>query len=575
MKKLLHLIFLSALAFSFTPMKAADAITDVKELYGTWHFTAQSSNVNSAYSSAFSADCDVTIKESPVSGACTISGFAGAKRDLTATLEGSTLVVKPNSNNEGSDWYITEDNTQLYYSNETGANPFGEIQQSLSFVFIIGNGGTSLTTTDFTLVALSNNSGDPSQATATTVAKFTNCAMTLTKKADTEGKNATDMSGNWHFEAGRFIEVDKNKDTIKNDAQYNEKSEFPITFDMKLTATNNEFTAYSAEITFPGYEPVTIENVTFDDDETMEFPINDTYIDAEQKIAFAIFDWTLNACVRTGYFAFTKTDKNTLELKGDPYFAILKDETMIQYYGGGTATKEVEGIDFSGTYTVTTPEVEYAAPRLTEYTIPETWQMKIEKAESGNGYGYVITTFLNENLAGSPILANVSAEDPNVLEISTYSSQMGAASVVPIGELGSGKFLAIANGPEEQKEGDIITFTYNIEEETYALSSYALIYTDSNPDAESGNWELFVSGESSAVKGSSGVKEAEADAAPAQSCVYTVNGSIVIAGEPTRVEVYSLTGACLYDGITNEIGGLKRGYYLVRTGKNVNKVILK
>ena len=563
MKKLLHLIFLSALAFSFTPMKAADAITDVKELYGTWHFTAQSSNVNSAYSSAFSANCDVTIKESPVSGACTISGFAGAQRDLTATLEGSTLVVTPNSNNVGGDWY-TEDNTQLYYSNETGANPFGEIQQNLSLVFTIGSGGTSLTTTGFTLVALSNNSGDPSQATATIVAKFTNCAMTLTKKADVEEKPATDMSGNWHFEVDPAEEGDQFGTSMKD-------SDFPTSFDMTLTATNDMFTTYRAEITFPDYQPVTIEDVTFDD-ETMTFPIANTYIDKDQQIAFAVSE-NNNPATLEGYFAFTKTDNNTLDLNAAPWFCITKEGNMYQYYNAGTATKEVEGIDFSGTYTVTTPEVEYADPRLTDYTIPETWQLKIEKATSGDGY--VITTFLNENLAGSPILANVSAEDPNVLEISTYSSQMGAASVVPIGELGSDKFLAIANGPEEQKEGDIITFTYNIEEETYALSSYALIYTDYNPDAESGNWELFVSGESSAVKGTSGVKEAEADAAPAQSCVYTVNGSIVIAGEPTRVEVYSLTGACLYDGITNEIGGLKRGYYLVRTGKNVNKVILK
>lgn len=564
MKKLLHLIFLSALAFSFTPMKAADAITDVKELYGTWHFTAQSSNVNSAYSSAFSANCDVTIKESPVSGACTISGFAGAKRDLTATLEGSTLVVTPNSNNEGGDWF-TEDG-ELYYSNETGANPFGEIQQNLSLVFTIGSGGTSLTTTGFTLVALSDNSGDPSQATATIVAKFTNCAMTLTKKADVEEKPATDMSGNWHFEVDPAKEGDTWGNSMPN-------SDFPTTFDMTLTATNDMFTTYRAEITFPDYQPVTIEDVTFDD-EMMTFPFDNLYIDEAKKIAFGASEDYGNTFSLSGNFVFLKTNNNTLKLHNLPIY-IVQDLKIYQYYNQGTATKEVEGIDFSGTYTVTTPtgSTEDNPDRLTDYTIPETWQLKIEKAESGDGY--VITTFLNENLAGSPILANVSAEDPNVLEISTYSSQMGAASVVPIGELGSGKFLAIANGPEEQKEGDIITFTYNIEEETYALSSYALIYTDYNPDAESGNWELFVSGESSAVKGTSGVKEAEADAAPAQSCVYTVNGSIVIAGEPTRVEVYSLTGACLYDGITNEIGGLKRGYYLVRTGKNVNKVILK
>lgn len=572
MKKLLHLIFLSALAFSFTPMKAADAITDVKELYGTWHFTAQSSNVNSAYSSAFSANCDVTIKESPVSGACTISGFAGAKRDLTATLEGSTLVVTPNSNNEGSDWYTTEDNTQLYYSNETGANPFvGEIQQSLSLVFTIGSGGTSLTTTDFTLVALSNNSGDPSQATATIVAKFTNCAMTLTKKADVEEKTATDMSGNWHFEVAPAKEGDPWGTSMPN-------SDFPTTFDMTLTATNDMFTAYSAAIKFPGYEPVTIEDVTFDD-ETMTFPIANTYIDKDQQIAFAVSE-NNNPATLEGYFAFTKTDNNTLDLNAAPWFCITKEGNMYQYYNAGTATKEVEGIDFSGTYTVTTPQdaIEYADPLPTDYTIPETWQLKIEKAESGNGY--VITTFLNTDLQtlGMTISANVSAENPNVLEIPTVSapSEDGNRSPSVVVDRGEGHFLAIAENPEvPQTPDNKITFTYDEEAETYTLSDFILMYVTDRTDLNSAEYTLNVGRPSSAVKSSSGVKEAEADAAPAQSCVYTVNGSIVIAGEPTRVEVYSLTGACLYDGITNEIGGLKRGYYLVRTGKNVNKVILK
>lgn len=572
MKKLLHLIFLSALAFSFTPMKAADAITDVKELYGTWHFTAQSSNVNSAYSSAFSANCDVTIKESPVSGACTISGFAGAKRDLTATLEGSTLVVTPNSNNEGSDWYTTEDNTQLYYSNETGANPFvGEIQQSLSLVFTIGSGGTSLTTTDFTLVALSNNSGDPSQATATIVAKFTNCAMTLTKKADVEEKTATDMSGNWHFEVAPAKEGDPWGTSMPN-------SDFPTTFDMTLTATNDMFTAYSAAIKFPGYEPVTIEDVTFDD-ETMTFPIANTYIDKDQQIAFAVSE-NNNPATLEGYFAFTKTDNNTLDLNAAPWFCITKEGNMYQYYNAGTATKEVEGIDFAGTYTVTTPQdaIEYADPLPTDYTIPETWQLKIEKAESGNGY--VITTFLNTDLQtlGMTISANVSAENPNVLEIPTVSapSEDGNRSPSVVVDRGEGHFLAIAENPEvPQTPDNKITFTYDEEAETYTLSDFILMYVTDRTDLNSAEYTLNVGRPSSAVKSSSGVKEAEADAAPAQSCVYTVNGSIVIAGEPTRVEVYSLTGACLYDGITNEIGGLKRGYYLVRTGKNVNKVILK
>ena len=560
MKKLLHIALLSALAFSFTPMKAA--VTDVKELYGTWTFygtpTTEIPNV-------FPTTCEVTIGKND-DGQTVITNFAGNNKSLAADLFEDKLNVNGVNLDVTGDWWVQ--GSDCYYSNAESVNPFARDAQ-VSLEFTISDDGKKLTTDNFTIVFLDTYSNPEvaiDQATAIPMVTYTNCSLVW---KEGESVDIADMSGNWQFEAGRYIVVE-GKDITTNEAQYDEKSEFPITFDMKLTATSNEFTAYSAEITFPGYQPVTIGNVEFDG-ETMTFPINNTYIDQDKQIAFAVSE--NGPATLQGSFAFTKKNNNTLELKNYPFLCITKEGKTYQYYGGGTATKAVEGIDFSGTYTVTSGSVQENEGRLTDYTIPSTWQLKIEKAESG----YSIAMFLDTDLSsiGMPISANVSAENPNVLEIPTVYSAWGdlfPSTVVDIAREKS-QFLAIAASMDEQKEGDKITFTYNAEEGTYELSSYFLTYIDYSDAEKSGHCELGVVEASSAVKGTSGVKEA--DAAPAQNFVYAVNGTIVIAGEPTRVEVYSLTGTCVYDGITNEIGGLKRGYYLVRTGKNVNKVILK
>ena len=567
MKKLLHIALLSALAFSFTPMKAA--VTDVKELYGTWTFYGTPSV------STYPSTCKVTIGQ--VDGRTVITNFAGNDKALTAGLDNGKLNVNGVNidDNLKGDW-TAPDGSDLFYSNAEGINPFAT---GVSLEFTILEDGKKLTTPDFTLVSLNRNGGDtPDKWTPTIIVTYTNCNMIWEKGESVEEKPATDMSGNWHFEVDPAKEGDPWGNSMPS-------SDFPTTFDMTLTATNDMFTAYSAAIKFPDYEPVTIENVTFND-EKMTFQLDSDYIDADEKIAFGEAILLENGGVDyynlNGTFVFKKKD-NTLTMDF-PYIIIVKEQEgkqeLHQYYMNGTATKEVEGIDFAGTYTVTTPQdaIEYADPLPTDYTIPETWQLKIEKAESGNGY--VITTFLNTDLQtlGMTISANVSAENPNVLEIPTVSapSEDGNRSPSVVVDRGEGHFLAIAENPEvPQTPDNKITFTYDEEAETYTLSDFILMYVTDRTDLNSTEYTLNVGRPSSAVKSSSGVKEAEADAAPAQSCVYTVNGSIVIAGEPTRVEVYSLTGACLYDGITNEIGGLKRGYYLVRTGKNVNKVILK
>ena len=56
--------------------------------------------------------------------------------------------------------------------------------------------------------------------------------------------------------------------------------------------------------------------------------------------------------------------------------------------------------------------------------------------------------------------------------------------------------------------------------------------------------------------------------------VYAANGTIYVAGEAEEVKVYSMSGACVFNGVTNQVSGLNKGLYIVKCGNTTVKVIL-
>lgn len=540
MKKLLHIALLSALAFSFTPMKAAE--TSINSLYGKWKFTA---TLEQGQESGFVGEYDVTITKGSI-GDYDIAGFAGAAQALKADIEGETLEVTTVVYGENPIVWATKEGTQLHYSDGTGQYPYGDPQAELILTL---DAEGNLTTPDFTLVTVDNEKG-----TATVVAKFTNCKLTLIESAEVE---ITDMSGEWHFTGG------------EHNHSYSDK--FPAEFDMTLEADDDTYTLYTATIRFEGYDPVTFENVTFDDEtETMTFPFNNTYVDETKDIVFA----DVNSGSFESSFTFTKDSKDQMTTNN----LTVRVEPTVWAIFSGSVTRS-ESIDFTGTYTITgNPDENYYFNEEHVFEVPASSEMTIVKDE---GAGILITKLFGIDVASINQGGIPATASGDTLKISTKTESVPYYSIKMIQKdpMATPDYLVLST-VQEDIDGEI-KFYWDKETETFKFGDIWLLYMSNV--TYSSDWslesydlapEVYIYSYA-ATKGTSATEEIEADVAPAQNLVYAVNGTIVIAGEPTHVEVYNLTGTCVYDGITNEIGGLKRGYYLVRTGKNVNKVILK
>jgi hypothetical protein len=60
----------------------------------------------------------------------------------------------------------------------------------------------------------------------------------------------------------------------------------------------------------------------------------------------------------------------------------------------------------------------------------------------------------------------------------------------------------------------------------------------------------------------------------ADEAVISVNNGVVSIADEAFVEVYNLTGVCVYSGVTTEVSGLNRGIYIVKVGTTVRRIIL-
>lgn len=679
MKKLLHIALLSALAFSFTPMKAA--VTSARDLFGTWTFKAKVEMIDNSFADkeAFSGNCEVTI--GPYEGSlgydCDVAGFAGATTTTQFNFHAN--------NGQFGDFAcpvmdkLQWGNSGLVYASVDTVSPYGGGDVPRKLTFYLNEEGTVMTLDAFYLVL----TPDPSNRySITPIAKFTECTLTLKEKKEIP---ATDMSGDWHFTGG-----DNNMPS----------ENFPAEFDMTLETANEMNTLYKATMTFDGYEPVIFENVTFND-ETMTFPINNTYVDQEKGIVFA----DGNTGALEGSFSFTKiSEKN---MSGNLSIRVNEDPADWAMFSG-TVTKKTDDIDFTGTYTITSNTIEnhYVDGRKTTFEVPAVSEMTIID-QSGALY---ITKIFGQELGGSAFSATASGD---TLTIPAVNSWTGFAAVY-----GNYPTYLVLSTESDKISGDI-KFYWDEEEQTFKLDGMFLLYYDYNDHsttpmeayispctaerkaeeewnylgdytmnatvtkeaaaadyadfdfAESskltvGLWNggeptlistfmnadaftlnnggfmvtvdeqaktlsiavetyagglLFSENEGTktlhlrdADKGTnplvitynadgtitmsdftivdkdgnlvatctnvtltrgSGSDAIESVSSDRKAAVYAADGVIYIAGEPTRVEVYSISGAQAYSGITNEIGGLKRGFYLVKANGSTSKVIVR
>ena len=674
MKKLLHIALLSALAFSFTPMKAA--VTSARDLFGTWTFKAKVEMIDNSFADkeAFSGNCEVTIgpNNSGIGYSCDVAGFAGASTAVPFNFHANQgefgSLSCPLMNN------LAWGTSNLLYAHCDTLNPYWDDDREL--IFTLNESGTEMTVKDFYLATVTENSDRKS---VSAVVKFTECTLTLKEKKEIP---ATDMSGDWHFTGGDGNMPSEN---------------FPAEFDMKLETANEMNTLYKATMTFDGYEPVIFENVTFND-ETMTFPFNNTYVDQEKGIVFA----DGNTAALEGSFSFTKNSEKNMSVN----LSIRVNEDPADWaMFSGTVTKKTDDIDFTGTYTITSNTIEnyYVEGRKTTFEVPAVSEMTIID-QSGALY---ITKIFGQELGGSAFSATASGDTltipavnswtgfaavygnyPTYLVLSTESDKISgdikfywdeeeqtfkldgmfllyydyndhsttpmeayispctaerkaeeewnylgdytmnatvtkeaaAADYADFDFAESSKFtLTEAQGPTGLAtyvttfmNADALTLNYGgfvvtVDEQEKTLSfNGALVYFNyaadkqlSLRDAEQGTNPLVITYNADGTitmsdftivdKGgnlvatctnvtltpSSGSDAIESVSSDRKAAVYAADGVIYIAGEPTCVEVYSISGAQAYSGITNEIGGLKRGFYLVKANGSTSKVIVR
>ncbi len=310
-------------------------VTKIADLFGSYTFTATVTveDAGQAYADKFKGNCEVTISSHSLWDLEIVGVGGGTAGQWVYPIDFAThnfTVKMPNGDTYqgGSLW-----GDRIYMGDGFGNSPFGT--NSYMPVWTFNPDTKEITIPNFTAVTL-----DANFETTAVLARFTGCKLTFNEGVDVV---LEDLSGDYTFKA------------IGMPAE----AEFPATFDMNLAATNEAFNAYTATMTFEGYDPVVFEDVTFDGVE-LSLPYNETYIDAEKTILFVEY----NTAARQGTYKFKKGSGTSLSLSNG--MRIVQKTVVegvetpedIQYYPDGTLVKQVEKIDFNGVYKVKAKDFE-------------------------------------------------------------------------------------------------------------------------------------------------------------------------------------------------------------------------
>lgn len=371
MKKIYSIITLLVVLFA---MPVSAQVESVTELFGKYHFTATADVKDASMSEYFSNDCEVEITADPRNiFPGQIKGLAGAEgvQDIyKLTSDGKGIIIR-NPNGNYDVW-----GHGLYMANADGQNPYYGTQEEMygNIVYSYDSETKTFNLPDFTLITCD----DWTKQEANIVVKFTNVKMVLTEE---EKVIVEDMSSNYHFTCGT------------GNYDYNHDSDFPTEFDLKLTATNETFTAYTAEMQIAGYNKLTLP--TKFDGQSMVFTLEDAYLDD----AKTLYIGSLYGGSTSSSFSMMKSGKNLSMSSGLTIYRKLTPATEedpayenVQWYLTGIAknlnAQEEEKIDYTGTYT-TTATVQMD---LTEGIAPTTGDIVIEYDENYNMY--LVTKFL-------------------------------------------------------------------------------------------------------------------------------------------------------------------------------------
>ena len=429
MKKLYLLFTMAALLFTVSANAAVESMAD---LFGKYKFTAtvNVTDAGQSYTEHFKSECDVTIAKCSMGiydGE--IVGLAGAE-GAPQSISGFDLTAKtikignPNGGGNTPVW-----SGGVYMSNAEGVYPFAGNFNDILYTFDPET--KTITLPDFTMVSVNHGA-----MTAIVLATFTNAKLTL---VESESIDVTDLSGDWHFTAGKGT-----YDVMEN-------STLPTEWDMTLTAKDDSKKNYDLSLKLGEFAPLAL-TAKFDG-VTLTIPFDETsYFDFENKIGIV----NMYGVARPGEITFNMVNENQLSLTSG--MTIAQDSISpevpggyMQWYMSGSAKKDgadAPAFTWPGTYTLKSGSFnvfdggsDFAAESelVVEYN-----------AEWGI---YLVTKFLgydvvNINYGG--INFEPSATDPNVAYIKLQSAYGGSMYV----KSAEGVFykLVDANGGTESLE---------------------------------------------------------------------------------------------------------------------------
>lgn len=523
---------MAALLFTVSANAAVESMAD---LFGKYKFTAtvNVTDAGQSYTEHFKSECDVTIAkcsmgifDGEISG---IAGATSAQSIYAFDSSANTIQIK-NPNGNGL-W-----GGGLYMSNPEGVYPFDGTYNDI--LYTVDPATKTITMPDFTLVKC-----DHGAMTATIIATFTNAKLTL---VESENVNVTDLSGDWHFTAGKGT-----YDVMEN-------STLPTEWDMTLTAKGEDKKSYDISLKLGEFAPLAL-TATFDG-VTLTIPFDETsYFDFENKIGIV----NMYGVARPGEIEFNMVNENQLSLTSG--MTIAQDSISpevpggyMQWYMSGSAKRDgadAPAFTWPGTYTLKSGNFnvfdgssDFAAESEMVVEYNEEWGIYLVT----KFLGYDVTAINNGGIDFVP-----SATDPNVayIKLQSYSGGMYVKSA-------EGVFykLVDANGGTESLElksnGD----------GTFSLSPFFVV------KGEYGKESTYVAGFSQNVvtKGTS----TDITAVETNDNIQVVNGEVVLS-EAQPVVVYDFAGRVVFEGTTSHINGLANGMYVVKTPSAVMKVVIK
>ena len=432
---------LALIAAFMLALPARAQVASAADLFGTYKFTAdvQVTDAGQALTGHFKSECEVVITkcsqniyDGEIQG---LAGAANLQKIYSVDTEKNVIIIRnPNS---PAPW-----GGGLYMANAEGAYPFAQDNQYSDIEYPFDPATKTITLPNFTLVTCDN-----ANSTATIAASFTNAKLTLVQSESIE---VTDLSGDWHFTAG------------KGTYDVMEGSTLPTEWDMTLTATDDTKKAYNISLTLGDFAPLAL-TATFDG-VTLNIPFKDTYFDVENKIGLVYYGGN------QGNISFSLANENLLTLTSGMYIAQdsispeVKGGTL-QYYIAGSAKRqggETEKVTWEGTYKIKAGSI-YKA--IADFEYPEEFDMVV--TYNADYDIYLVTEFFGcdvKSLNNGGISFKPSADDPNKAEITTNPAYLKTITA-------GASYLTLKDLNLSTASNIVIT---RLEDGTYTMSDFSI-----------------------------------------------------------------------------------------------------